>query len=498
MEYWSKKNREMLLAVGVIAVLTFLFLLNSPMHPWRCAPTATDSSVYKTVAFMMGNGYMPYRDLFDHKGPLMYAINYLGQEITYYRGVWVLEAVSMMVTFFMLYKTARLKANISSSGIVVLLAASMLFKFFEGGNLTEEYAMPFIAVGVYIFLDYLLKGHISWLRIAVSGFSMGAVCLLRINMVTVWVVFGVAILCYQIKEKDWERLWRFVFWFMVGVFSIVGPFCLWLFWNGALGACIEDYLVFNMQYCSPAGGRASLSAQLNSFLSFGSKPVYVMALLGLFCNLKKAFFVNAVYVAYLFVGLIFICLSGMTYGHYGMVLIPAVVYPLSLVAENLESIPDKKVASVIKMLVGIYLATAVLIPASTDMVKKIPKYYANRGQNQFTQTVKEVSNVITNLTTVDECISVYGNQDIYYVWTRRKHATKYSYQFPIGQVMPKIMEEYMQQLSKELPLVIVVQKGRYDKNISCFLNEHQYTKVWPEKDKDLDYAESTLVYYRPK
>lgn len=44
--------------------------------------------------------------------------------------------------------------------------------------------------------------------------------------------------------------------------------------------------------------------------------------------------------------------------------------------------------------------------------------------------------------------------------------------------------------------VIVVQKGRYDKNISSFLEDHQYTKVWSENNSDD--KQSTLVFYRPK
>ncbi len=147
-----KKHRETLIAISVSAVLAFLFLLNSPLHPWRCAPTGTDSSVFKTVAFMMDMGYMPYKDSFDHKGPLLYVINYWGQLVAYYRGVWVFEAASMTLTIFMLYKIARLKARVFPSTMIVLTAISMLFGFFEQGNFTEEYAMPFIAIGIYFFL----------------------------------------------------------------------------------------------------------------------------------------------------------------------------------------------------------------------------------------------------------------------------------------------------------------------------------------------------------
>lgn len=90
-----KRNKETAIALILSAVLAFLFLLNSPLHLWRCAPSGIDSSVFKTVALMMDKGYMPYKDTFDHKGPLLYAINYWGLKIAYYRGVWVFANVNL-------------------------------------------------------------------------------------------------------------------------------------------------------------------------------------------------------------------------------------------------------------------------------------------------------------------------------------------------------------------------------------------------------------------
>ena len=45
-------------------------------------------------------------------------------------------------------------------------------------------------------------------------------------------------------------------------------------------------------------------------------------------------------------------------------------------------------------------------------------------------------------------ISVYGNWYIIYVLSQHKHATKYSYQFPLGQINPDIITDYFKQLQK--------------------------------------------------
>ena len=493
-----KRNKETAIALILSAVLAFLFLLNSPLHLWRCAPSGIDSSVFKTVALMMDKGYMPYKDTFDHKGPLLYAINYWGLKIAYYRGVWVFEAIFMTITFFMLYKIARLKINVTSSVLVVFTAISMLFGFFEQGNFTEEYAMTFISIGIYIFLDYLLNSKISWQRIALSGFSVGAVCLLRPNMIAVWIVFCTAIFFRKIAENDWRTLAQFVLWFLIGFLVIIVPFIVWLIANGAFSSCIEDYLIFNMRYSSAEGGRALFSAKWSSFFNFASKTVYVMAFCGIFYGMRKNAFTNAAYAIYMVIGIFLLCMSGMSYGHYGMVLVPVVVYPLSLVLKRIEDLPSGEVAITAKMLISIYVVSSIIVPSSIELIKAIPYYYETKDSIQFDDTTKQVSEMVADLTSEDETITVYGNWDIVYVMAHRMHATQFSYQFPIGQVMPEIMDEYMKQLEEELPSVVVVASGNYDGNIQEYLENNSYVRVWPDNDEELNYNKSTLIFYRPQ
>ena len=73
---FRKEYLEFICLSGFIFLITFVFLLKSPLHIWNRADAGIDSSVFQTIALMMDNGYVPYRDTFDHKGPLIYiAIN---------------------------------------------------------------------------------------------------------------------------------------------------------------------------------------------------------------------------------------------------------------------------------------------------------------------------------------------------------------------------------------------------------------------------------------
>ena len=77
---------------------------------------------------------------------------------------------------------------------------------------------------------------------------------------------------------------------------------------------------------------------------------------------------------------------------------------------------------------------------------------------------------------------MYGNWDIIYLLSERIHATKYSYQFPICEVRPSIKSEYLEELEKELPEIIVIQAGHYDSEISGFLDQNGYSLAWTEYD----------------
>ena len=496
---WIEKNKENLIALIAAAVLAFFFLLNSPIHIWRCAETGTDSSVFKTVALMMDKGYMPYRDSFDHKGPLIYIINYLGLKISYYRGVWLFEMISMTITFFMLYKIARLKTKIASAVLVALTAMSLLFVYFMGGNFTEEYAMSLIAVSLYIFLEYLLKGKISWYRILISGISLGSVCMLKPNTTAVWIVFCSAIFFRKIWKREWKQLGQFILCFLIGFLMIIIPIIVWLAANGALQSCFEDYILFNLRYSSESGG-ATPSTKWRSFITFASTTIYFLALFGIAYNLKKNPFSNITYALYMIIGLILISMSGKTYGYYGMVLVPVVVYPLSLIMEDIEKLQNRDIASVIKLLITAYMMTTVIIPNAIETIKAIPSYFTNRNSTQFSSNIAELCETVSNLTSENDAISAYGQGNFIYVKTHRKHATQYSYQFPIGQVMPEIMDEYFEQLSEELPSVIVVKGNHNDENIRDFLTQNGYKKVWPEyiTEEEIATTDSNLVFYRPQ
>lgn len=489
-----KQNQENQILFLIMGVISFVFLMRSPLHPWNKGNTGVDSSVFKTIAMMMEKGYMPYKDSFDHKGPLLYLLNWVGNKISEYRGVWVIEFVFLTVTLFVMYKIARVVCGRKSALITVFISQTLMFSYYGGGNFTEEYAMMFIAVSIYIFADYFINGNISKRRLILCGLTFACTLLLRPNMIALWCIMCLAVLKKAIENKRSKELGIFIFWFAMGIAIILIPVVIWLATNGALYQCWNDYIIFNSKYISAAGWR--FPAKWAAFFTFFNTTVCMTAMVSLLylCVLNKSIF-NKIYLIYMITTLIFISISGRTFEHYGMVLVPAVVYPISLIFREIENHDSRKFSEVVLFVLYVYSMSSIILPEWIEPLKNIPAVYESRNEDHISEKVRIIVEIINNTTDEEEAISVYGNWDIIYVLSNKRHATRYSYQYPIGQVMPKIIDEYMEELQKELPPVIVVDQTYYDNNISRFLDKNQYYLLWSENGESLDGA---LVYARKK
>ena len=103
----EKKKRilQIILIIFVLLFIAFVICMQSPLNPFAKVPIAgVDSSVFKYIGWRMHNYEILYKDIFDHKGPIIYFINYLGVFISYDRGVWFIEYLFMFASLFLTYK----------------------------------------------------------------------------------------------------------------------------------------------------------------------------------------------------------------------------------------------------------------------------------------------------------------------------------------------------------------------------------------------------------
>lgn len=492
-----KKYQYNIFTMCILILLTFIIVMDSPLNFWRKAnDVGRDSGVFKYIAFAMSQGEMPYRDSFDHKGPLLYLINYFAAYIDFWWGIWVVEFGFMAATVVSLYKIIRLKCKRIISLGALLIVTTPLFYFFQGGNYTEEYAMGFIAVSLYIFLDYFLNNNISIFRLIVCGFSCGAVCMLRINMISIWIVFCVAVIVQCIRERNYKTLGKFIGFFSLGFAIIVIPILIWLGCKGILKDFLDCYFIFNMKYSSPtnSSGRGTLLSQkLRTFLAFLNYDVILLAfLISLYVAFRKRNILNITYVLYFLCTLLLIAMAGREYYHYGMILIPVLTYPFAVAGSCIGQKEENSSQTVILVMAAYILAT-IALPAWIYQTEIALTKYESRNANQLSETILNVQEIIENNTSVEDKITVYGNWDVIYVATKRLSASRYSYQDPIREIDTGIIDDYFEELSNDLPAMIVIAEGFWDDRMQEFVMNYNYEMIWSSKET----YDGIMVYQRP-
>lgn len=475
-----------LAAIAAVMALSFLFSLQSANNIWHTGNTYTDSSVFSYVARIILKGGMPYRDTFDHKGPLIYLINAAGIKIAPWRGVWVFELVAIFISFYFIYRTAALMCSRISAIAVLFVCSAALFKYFEGGNFTEEYAMPFIAVSIYIFADYFLNMRINIFRLIMCGFGFGAVCMLRVNMVTVWVVMCLGVFVVCVRKKMYKQLGKFILFFLAGMAMICIPFLLWFILQHAFTDFVRDYILFNFTYVNSMDAGMKSVMRGRAFLHFLNDNIVLSGIcISVYFSIRKKRYFDVLYSFYLVVNLLFISMSGCTYMHYGMILVPAMAYPFALAGRSCEEEIKKDTKAV--LLVSAAFVITITVPVWLNGLNHAFGLYASKDEKCFGEAEENVVRVVQEYTDKDEQIIVCGNWNIIYTLSGRFAASRYSYQDTPCALDEDRNAEFLREIETNRPKLVVIDDHAFVRDeVMSFVERHDYEEIFfQEGDKNV-------------
>lgn len=448
-----------------IFMVSFFMSLYGTNNPFQVGCTGIDSSVFIYVAKVIVDGGMPYRDTFDHKGPLIYLIDALGLLINEDIGIWIIELISIFVIFLFAYKIARLlDCNCFMSCFIVTIGLFVLSYYFEGGNFTEEYACVFITVSLYWFLDYFINGNIKRYRIILCGVSFAAVCMLRVNMIILWIVMCIGFLADNIHKHQGEVIPKIIYEFLIGVALVIVPISVWLLLNNAFDDFVYDYLIFNFMYSSDPE-RASAFNILESIKAFIiSTPVMISLPFLLYFSLKKKKLTDLLCVMVLLLSIIASCISGQRYGHYGIIFFPLIIYALSRtvfeignfeISDTNVKVNSKIVAKFILITIYLSLVFCFLIPFLFSFVRTVTDLFLI-DKRVISSKKTKIASIIQTVTNKDDKITVVGNGNFLYLLSKRKSASKYSYQYPIANINNMIWEEYLRDIENTPTKLIII------------------------------------------
>ena len=265
----------------LFCALCFTALFNLDTSPFRFIVPASpfsecpdnmfkhDTYIYLYTGNLIPQGLMPYRDSFDHKGPLFYLIIASGLRMWNVAGLWLVQTFLLFVSGFFAYKTARLLVSPWPSAFA---AATALMWAALCHTSPETVSIPFLLVSLHCLVRYLLNGYrISGWETVLAGACFGAVLLIKANLVTLWIVFILTVTVASAVRKEFLRLTEMAALFVSGAAGVVLPILCWLYVKGAFPDFVEDYWVFNFQ---GYGGEPSFRNYLGFFLPLNGAVIW--------------------------------------------------------------------------------------------------------------------------------------------------------------------------------------------------------------------------------
>lgn len=233
-------------------ITAFLFLLvfscnTSPLTNYY----GGDSPIFILMGKMFIAGKIPYVEFFDHKGPTLIFIEAIGLKLTNNDrlSIFILQVVNLFVTQIFIYKIANtFLPHLISMGVVMLTLLAFSFTI-QGGNLTEEWSLP------YLFLCLLIVIRLDNYSIAkqkiyftIIGMSASILFWMRLNNMGVICACLLFIVLIALKDKIWTQIYNLMWWTTIGFLCISIPIIIYFTYIGAFSEMIYASFIFNLKY----------------------------------------------------------------------------------------------------------------------------------------------------------------------------------------------------------------------------------------------------------
>lgn len=272
--FWTVFGISLALAfvcITIVSKCSFLY----PFNDW------VDSNWYLSVGHGIVEGLVPYRDLFDHKGPIVYfvfALNYLcfGND---FWGIYILEIICATAYLFVCYKILVMFMPHAKALLYLVAVAGLTYTAagqLQSGGCVEEYCLPMLAYGLYVFLSYFKSGGIKMplYRVVLCGLFSGIIFWSKFTGLALYAAFAVCLFVDRCLKHDLKSgfIYAAVF---IAAFAVPAIPCLIYFGvNGAIGDLVEVYFYRNMFSYGGTGVEEFIERIADTLLSF-ARHIYL-------------------------------------------------------------------------------------------------------------------------------------------------------------------------------------------------------------------------------
>ncbi len=462
------KLRKILLP-GIASLLGTMIVL-FPSNPGNMSLPSRDSGVFFYVGWRMLKGDVPYRDVWDHKPPLIYFVDALGLALSPNSlwGVWFLQFIFIFLTLFLIFRSLENILGFAAAVSGTIMLTSGLLTVIDRGNVTEGYALLFQAFCFWLFIkswkqDFPVRDSF-WI-----GLCGGLAFNFKQTTIGILLTYGLVLLVVRF----WHRKLP-----LGDLLSLLAGWLLptlllaaYLASQNALSDFWKQAFLYNIAYIGKHEGvRRLIPVFIKGFFLLRNGWVLYFAVAGWLAGLGYAWFTRKdlltpahslilIALVNLPLEVILITVAGRSIIHYYLTILPvmailagALTYTVPFL---LGRIPGLESRHIQKWIPGILLALVSI--GQISQVQYYPQYIRDTSRNGSASVIDYVA----KNTQADDKVLIIGAESAINFLTRRESPTRYVYQYPLALTGSRPMfEEYFNQILENKPVLIIDTRGR--------------------------------------
>lgn len=328
----KNKVKDYIILIGISIVALLLFSIStSPLYKGFYID---DSAIFISIARSLLDGKILFKDIFDHKGPVLFGIQVIGQIISEGRnGMFLIQIISLITSMIFIYKTLNLIGKNRKNISAILLGLVFFIFTMEEGNSSEELSLPLIAICFYLFFKWIKsndwKEKIPVFNTIIYGMFFAIITMMKLTNAIGIAALILGITVILLKEKKYNEILKHGFYFLLSVGVIFIPICFYFYKNNALNDMIYTTFTHNFMYIKNATEQGML---INKILYCVPG---IIATIGAVLYRKENKEISLIMIIVNIISMLFLCI-GRGLQHYYLVLVPNIIIGIYMIFEEVK------------------------------------------------------------------------------------------------------------------------------------------------------------------
>ena len=413
-----------------LLLLSFIVCLQFPQNPFNSTYFG-DSSVYEYIGKRITEGLIPYRDIFDHKGPIVYLWHALGYKIYPMYGAWFLELIWLFLSLRLSFLI--IKEYVSENQAFCLTCILPLtFHLFDTIGNSENLSLLPITYFFYLTQQYIKSDNLTPKTALLMGLICSFLILIKPTHLCTPLICCLYIAYNELKNKKYKEIFSFILYGTIGFIPLTAAILFWLDKNNALQAFYDTYITFNLLYQQSFTLAETYLITLKFFLSLPEVMIAFGSIIIILCQLKtyppkQKKFITLTISSFLFTFAIHM-LPKNPFPHYIFILFPLTLCLFALAFKNLTLNLQRSIIQWLGILAAFLFYT--------HLTENYQRY------KNLTQDHKEIAQLIQKQILPNKpYASTFTDWCAIYLYSQRNSATKYIIVEFANRVTPQLIEQ---------------------------------------------------------